>query len=92
MLDAVVSFLGADPDGAMAVNGPLAEVWRLQNPETGLFPAAVLEGVRDLAAADAALAAETAGLQPKRDQQRKKWQRQPRQPNARQRPQRWRHG
>jgi SWI/SNF-related matrix-associated actin-dependent regulator 1 of chromatin subfamily A len=51
-----------DPDGAVAVDEQLAGVWRQQNPETGLFPAAVIEGVRELAAADDALAAEVAAV------------------------------
>jgi hypothetical protein len=45
----------------VAVDEQLARVvWRQQNPETGLFPAAVIEGVRELAAAEDALAVEAA--------------------------------
>jgi hypothetical protein len=44
----------------MAVDEHLAGVWHQQDPETGLFPAAVLEGVRELAAADDALSVEAA--------------------------------
>jgi hypothetical protein len=50
-----------DADGAVAVDETLAGVvWRQQNPETGFFPAAVIEGVRELAAADDAMAVEAA--------------------------------
>ena len=49
-----------DPDGAVAVDEQLAGVWRQQNPETFFFSAAVIEGVRELAAAEDALVVDAA--------------------------------